>query len=94
MLKPLPNPLLLFPLLLPPSPPPSQASNTKVKHRHREDNNNVPTVVRGVSCETEAKSTVDQAQEEDCRAEEFVDFGEFGWGFGLFPGAVVEEAES
>jgi len=51
-------------------------------------------MVRGFSCETEADATIDQAEEEDCGTEKFVDFGVFGWRFVLLPGAVVEEAEA
>ena len=94
MLKTFSDPLLLFAVFLPPSPPPSKSSYTKVEHRHCEDDNNVSTVVRGVSCEAEADPTVDQAEEEDCRAQVFVNLGVFGWRLGLFPGAVVEEAEA
>ena len=94
MLKTFSDPLLLFALFLPPSPPPSKSSYTKVEHRHCEDDNNVSTVVRGISCEAEAESTVDQAEEEDYRAQVFVNLGVFGRRFGLFPCAVVEEAEA
>jgi hypothetical protein len=94
VLKPFSNPLLLLPILLPPSPPPSNSSHTKVEHRHREDDDNVATVVGRVSCKAEAQTSVDQAKEEDCRAEVFVDFRVFGWGFALLPGAVVEETEA
>lgn len=94
MLKPLSNPLLLLLLLLPPRPPPRKSSYTKVKHRHSKDDNNISTVIGGVSCETEAQTSVDQGEEENRWTQVFVHFGEFGWGLGLFPGAVVEEAKA
>jgi hypothetical protein len=94
MLISLSHPLLLFPLFPPSSPPPSNSSHARVEYSHRQDNDDVPRVVRRVIRKIETEPAIDQAKEKDCRTEEFVYLGEFRGRLGLLPGTVMEEAET
>jgi hypothetical protein len=87
-------PLLLFPLLPPSSPPPSNSSHSRVKYSHGQYDDDIPRVVRRVVREIEAKPAIDQAKEKNCRTEEFVYLGELCGRLALLPGTVMEEAQT
>ena len=93
------NPLLLLMLLLPLTsvplrPPPSRPSHAEVNNSDRQNNNRVSSIVRRILGKIESQPTVNHAEQEDCRDQVAVDFGEHRGGFRLLIGAVVEEAEA
>lgn len=76
MLITLTHPLLLLILLslLPlRRPPPESAPDSEIANGYSQNNDNVPSVVRRVSCERETDASVDQTEKHDCRAKVFVD---------------------